>query len=294
MNQKSLLALLAAVSLMVCAPAALAQASRTWVSGVGDDANPCSRTAPCKTFAGAISKTAIGGEIDALDPGGFGGVTITKSITIDGGGGQIAGSLVTGTNGIIVNAAGATVVLRNIQINGTGNGIHGVSFLAGAALRLENVVIEDFASNGINMTSAGELLAQNSVIRNCATGVNVQPTSGQARATLDRLSISCTTGVAAQANSKVVLRDSTVSTATTGFNAIGGATATIDSSRIGFCTTAVNVDGAATLLRLTNATILDNTTGLAVSNSGQIISFNNNRLTGNTTDGSPTTTVYQR
>jgi hypothetical protein len=65
---------------------AQAQATRTWVSGVGDDANPCSRTAPCKTFAGAISKTAPCGEISVLDPGGFGAVTITKSITINGTG----------------------------------------------------------------------------------------------------------------------------------------------------------------------------------------------------------------
>src|SRR5436190_1293971 len=79
---------------------ARAQATRTWVSGVGDDANPCSRTAPCKTFAGAISKTAAGGEIDALDPAGYGGVTITKAITIDSGGGQVASILVSGTNGI--------------------------------------------------------------------------------------------------------------------------------------------------------------------------------------------------
>src|SRR5436853_2471004 len=95
------------------------QASRTWVSGVGDDANPCSRTAPCKTFAGAISKTAPGGEVDALDPGGFGAVTITKAITIDGGGGQVASELVSGTNGIVVQAgANDTVILRNIRING--------------------------------------------------------------------------------------------------------------------------------------------------------------------------------
>src|SRR5215831_12739344 len=108
-----------------------AQASRTWVSGVGDDANPCSRTAPCKTFAGAISKTAPGGEIDALDPAGYGAVTITKSITIDGGGGQVASVLVSGTNGIVV-AAGATdvVTLRNLRINGivssSGGGLNGV------------------------------------------------------------------------------------------------------------------------------------------------------------------------
>src|SRR6202140_1410761 len=78
------------VVLMAMSAIASAQATRTWVSGVGDDANPCSRTAPCKTWAGAISKTFIGGEIDALDPGGFGAVTITKAMTLDGGGGQVA------------------------------------------------------------------------------------------------------------------------------------------------------------------------------------------------------------
>src|SRR5216684_307952 len=96
-----------------------AQASRTWVSGVGDDANPCSRTTPCKTWAGAISKTAPGGEIDALDPGGFGAVTITKAITLDGGGGQVASVLVAGTNGIVVQAAANDVVtIRNLRLDG--------------------------------------------------------------------------------------------------------------------------------------------------------------------------------
>src|SRR5471032_317738 len=92
------------VCLLAAAPqAAQAQATRTWISGVGDDANPCSRTAPCKTWPGAISKTSAGGEIDVLDPGGFGGVTITKSISIEADG-VIAGVLVTGANAIIVSA----------------------------------------------------------------------------------------------------------------------------------------------------------------------------------------------
>src|SRR5919201_4472490 len=97
-----------------------AQASRTWVSGVGDDANPCSRTAPCKTFAGAISKTACGGEIDALDPAGYGAVTITKPITIDGGGGQVASILASGVPGVTVSLqnTGGVVILRNLRING--------------------------------------------------------------------------------------------------------------------------------------------------------------------------------
>src|SRR5262249_33998039 len=135
---------------------AQAQATRTWVSGVGDDANPCSRTAPCKTFAGAISKTAPGGEIDALDPGGLGALTITKSITIDGGGGQVASVLVAGTNGITVLAGPTDVVtLRNLSINGlptsTFSGINGIRFLSGGTLHVEHCAIFGFTSNGIDI-----------------------------------------------------------------------------------------------------------------------------------------------
>src|SRR6188474_3534263 len=109
----------AAFSLTLLMGSAQAQATRTWVSGVGDDANPCSRTAPCKTFAGAISKTAAGGEISVLDPGGFGAVTITKSISILNDYSGEAGILAAGTNGIIVNAAATDVVLlRGIVIDG--------------------------------------------------------------------------------------------------------------------------------------------------------------------------------
>src|SRR5437764_8479960 len=147
-----------------------AQATRTWVSGVGDDANPCSRTAPCKTFAGAISKTAPGGEIDALDPGGFGAVTITKSITLDGGGGQVASVLVAGTNGIVV-AAGATdvVTIRNLRIDGlrgSGNanaGINGIRFISGKVLHIGNCNIFGFNNNGIDiaMSAPGSVFVEN-------------------------------------------------------------------------------------------------------------------------------------
>src|SRR3954466_8436206 len=112
-----IIGLFAFVALMFCSLAD-AQATRTWVSGVGDDANPCSRTAPCKTFAGAISKTAAAGEINALDAGGFGAVTITKSITISGEGVE-AGVLVSGTNGInVFTGASDVVVLRGLDIIG--------------------------------------------------------------------------------------------------------------------------------------------------------------------------------
>jgi hypothetical protein len=159
---------------------ASAQATRTWVSGVGDDVNPCSRTAPCKTFAGAISKTAPAGEINVLDPGGFGAVTITKSITIRSDHIE-AGVLVSGTNGIIVNAAATdTVVLEGLDIDGTGTGLNGVNFLSGAQLYVIRCAIRRFTGNGVNVTSStsgGHAFINDSTISLNAGGVNVQGTS---------------------------------------------------------------------------------------------------------------------
>src|SRR6478672_1464327 len=144
---------------VICSSLAHAQASRTWVSGVGDDANPCSRTAPCKTFAGAISKTAAGGEIDALDPGGYGVVTITKSITIDGGSGVVASILSTNTNAIVIAAgSGDSVVLCNLQINGAGTPANvdtrGIKFLSGLRLVVEDCAISNTGKRGISIESS--------------------------------------------------------------------------------------------------------------------------------------------
>src|SRR5262245_4741681 len=161
--------------------AAQAQATRTWVSGVGDDVNPCSRTAPCKTWAGAISKTAAGGEIDALDPAGYGAVTVTKSIILDGGGVGMVSSLVAGINGIVVQAGPSDVVtIRNVTINGIGTGLNGIRFLAGKALHVENVVIENFTQKGIDATTASGdngLFVRDTEIRSTMGGIYVHPTS---------------------------------------------------------------------------------------------------------------------
>src|SRR2546423_5633429 len=174
---------------------ARAQATRTWVSGVGDDANPCSRTAPCKTFAGAISKTAAGGEIDALDPAGYGGVTITKAITIDGGGGQVASILVSGTNGVNVQAGPTgVVILRNLRINGiegTGSGgLNGIRYLSGASLHVENCYIFGFTGDGINVaTSAANaaIFVNDTFLTNNSNGIQIAPTAGNVRSMLVRV-----------------------------------------------------------------------------------------------------------
>ncbi|HEY0784172.1 MAG TPA: right-handed parallel beta-helix repeat-containing protein, partial [Thermoanaerobaculia bacterium] len=159
---------------MTFASVAHAQATRTWVSGVGDDANPCSRTAPCKTFAGAISKTAPGGEINVLDPGGFGAVTITKSITISSAGFE-AGVLVSGTNGIIVSAAATdTVVLRGLDFEGLGTGLSGILFLTGGTLHVENCTINNFVNQGIDIqATSANVSVKDSIIRNNSNASNL-------------------------------------------------------------------------------------------------------------------------
>jgi hypothetical protein len=168
----SLLALVATIS----ASTGQAEAIRTWVSGVGDDVNPCSRTAPCKTFAGAISKTQTGGEICALDPGGFGSVTIIKSITIDGTG-IISGIAANGLTGITVNIdtkdtrdTAKAVRLRGLIIDGYGSGVTGINVISGN-LVVEDSIIDGFAT-GIAL-KAGTVFVKNCTLRNNGTAINV-------------------------------------------------------------------------------------------------------------------------
>src|SRR5688500_4739612 len=174
MVRKLLVAFACLVVLVVAAAPAQAQATRTWVSGVGDDANPCSRTAPCKTFAGAISKTATGGEISVLDPGGFGAVTITKSITINGEG-TLAGILAAGTVGVIINPTStSTVVLRNLSIVGAGTGTDGIRILNGAKIVIEKVSINGFINQGIDINPSTAGLAQQVLVHDSNIRLNTQ------------------------------------------------------------------------------------------------------------------------
>src|SRR6202049_256289 len=266
---------------------AQAQASRTWVSGVGDDANPCSRTAPCKTFAGAISKTATGGEIDALDPGGFGAVTITKALTIDGGGGQVASVLVNGTNGIVVIAPATDVVtLRNLSINGIGGGINGIRFLGGKALHIENCSISNFTNNGIDIepSTGGQVCVLNTVSReNAQIGVRSIATVNKVFVTIDKSRFENNAyGVWAGDFSRFAVRDSDASGNNIGFVAqasTGDVVLNIASSTAANnLSTGVQAGGGSTLsvVRLTGVALFSNaTSGMLVGQNGSIVSFGN-------------------
>ncbi|HJX27602.1 MAG TPA: right-handed parallel beta-helix repeat-containing protein [Thermoanaerobaculia bacterium] len=284
-----------AILLLAFGTAAEAQATRTWVSGVGDDANPCSRTAPCKTFAGAISKTATGGIINALDSGGFGGVTITKSITIDGSH-SLAGALVSGTNAIVVNAPStAVVVLRGLNIDGIGTGLNGIRFLAGAALHVENCVINGFTGKALDIepTTTTSLFVTNTVIRNntgaSAGGILLKPSGvGSVKATFQNVIVNRNTfGLRAETNTETTIRSSSFSGSTAigveAFTPGGNVQINLDETTVANNVShGIQTSGAGAVVRISNVQVINNIgTGL-VPGTGQILSFGNNRVTANT------------
>jgi hypothetical protein len=300
MRQLRLVLSLAAIGLVMLAlaPAADAQATRTWVSGVGDDANPCSRTAPCKTFAGAISKTAAGGEISVLDPGGFGAVTITKAITINGDG-TLAGIVNSLVNGIIVNAGvNDKVIIRNISIMGATNGLNGIRYLAGNQLTVDNVTISGNTGFCIEMTlsGTGRLLVNDSRLTKCNVGIKVSTTTGQAAATLDNVRIQnmTTIGVDAQANSFVSINRSAITNNTTdGVKAgVGTAIVNIQDSLLSFNNgVAVNAPAIGARIRISDNTIVNNATGISFAVGANVESTGRNRVSGNGAT-SPPNLVY--
>jgi hypothetical protein len=246
--------LLIAAAITAFAALGYSQATRTWVSGVGDDVNPCSRTAPCKTFAGAISKTASGGEINCLDPAGYGAVTIVKPITIDCTG-TMGSILAAGTNGINIDLTNSgespakVVRLRGLSINGAGTGLSAIRVIAAARVMIENVLIDGFTQNGIAVANkaAAQVSVHNTSIRNnAAAGVSILP-QGTADIAISRSLIAGNgTGVAA---------------------------------------------GAGSVVRLSANTIVHNTTGLSTAGTGKIASTKDNLIDGNGTNGVPTSSL---
>jgi hypothetical protein len=295
-------ALTFALFLVTLSAAAQAQ-SRTWVSGVGSDANPCSRTAPCKTFAGAIAKTAAGGEISVLDPGGYGTVTANKSITIDGGtGAGWASIMAAGMQGGITVNAGATgvVKLRNLSVNGINNGatpmgVDGIRFLTGATLHVENVHILNFSGDGIDVSftgdTVGRLNGRNIVVSECGgSGVFVGGTNTLQHAIgLDNVNIvRCGHGLRVNNRAAVRLSNSVISmvNANAGSTAVladsavaGGAIIDVVNTQLDFNLVAVQANAGQTV-RLSRTHIMNNGTALSFSG-GTIATYKNNEIAGN-------------
>jgi hypothetical protein len=276
---------------------AYGQATRTWVSGVGDDANPCSRTAPCKTFAGAISKTASKGEISVLDPGGFGAVTITKSITINGEG-TLAGILSAGTSGIIINDSltgtpdTIEVVIRYISINGAGTGLDGIRFISGKKLSVENCLIQNMTGDGIEVTTStpnttgGAFLSvtDTRIEQTGALGINLAPANGPVNVIINNVNqfrSATTSGLFLNGNIRAIVTNSTFTGNHAGAGVAAALTAdvTLDHvSAVGNAFGVLNVSGTP-VTRLKDCTLTGNITNGANNSAGTMTGFQSNVIT---------------
>jgi len=237
------------------------QATRTWVSGVGDDVNPCSRTAPCKTFAGAISKTATGGEINVIDAAGYGAVTIAKSMTIDGKGAQ-ASILSSLMNGIIINAGpDGIVTIRNLSINGAGNGINGIRIIAAKKVIIEDCILAGFTQKGIEVNTVAPctVILNNVTVHHAVDGLGITNEGGSVIIDNCRFQVIGNGGI----------------------NLVNGQVI-VSHSNISDCKTAV-ITASKTSISLSGNVICNNDTALQAS--GTITSAGNNLVTGNKVQG---------
>jgi hypothetical protein len=306
MKSMKILAAVAAVAatVAVSSPAA-AQATRTWVSGVGDDVNPCSRTAPCKTFAGAISKTAARGEISCLDSGGFGGVTITKAIAIicDG---VVAGVLAPSTTGIVINAASTdSIFLSGLDIHGGGTGFRGVRYVSAASVHIHNSTIQKFeGAGGVGISfapaAAGNLVVTNTNILNnggggTGGGIEIVPTgSATSKVTLEGVQLGANANIglrvdmaaATGGSVSISVEDSHLVSGQTGISlsAPGAAAAVLMLVRSEVANNygaGLTADGAKAMVRVGDTSITGNQSGVTATNSAAVLSYGNNRLDAN-------------
>jgi hypothetical protein len=281
-----------------------AQATRTWVSGVGDDANPCSRTAPCKTFPGAISKTAPGGEINCLDGGGFGQVTVTKSMTISCGDAGTAGIVFSSGSAINFNG-GATDYLyvkgldiEGLSKTGTSSSVSGISFNSGAILHVEDCIIRNVVGSGITIKpihNADFIVTRTTLFHNgsgaTGAGIQVRPTGGSTSGVIDAVvAYDNVFGIAADGGGgatgiNISVRNSTISrSAQIGVVATTGAVGTgimVTRSSVSNNNIGLQTIGAGAVLRVGESEITGNGTGV----SGVVSSFGTNQLAGNGSDG---------
>jgi hypothetical protein len=285
-----------------------AQVQRTFVSGLGSDSNPCSRTAPCRTFGQAIMGTNAGGEVIVLDSAGYGPVTITTAISIIAPPGAYAGISVFSGDGIVINAgSGDTVILRGLTVNNQGGATttHGIVFNTNGMLHVESCVVNAFSNGaGIDSEGNGKLEVKDSILRGNADGIFIM---GRSTVAVDQVRLEGNTnaGLSAHALSfppggKVTVRNSVASNNLIGFEAVSDTTADVELN-IENCVasnngTGIQVQGSGpgvATVRVSNSTVTDNNVGLrSLGPPPVLLSRGNNTVEGNTTNTSGTIGSY--
>jgi hypothetical protein len=295
-----------------------AQVQRTFVSGLGNDGNPCTLAAPCRTFGQAISQTNPGGEVVAVDSAGYGAFTVSKAISVIAAPGAYAGISVFSGHGIDINAGSSdTVILRGLTLNSQGNLTSGIVFNTGKLLHVESCVVNGFlsagTSNGLAALGQGNLEVKDSIFRGNGNGIFVLPSSGTVAVTIDHVRLERNnSGLLADIGSQVSVSDSIVSGNLAGLTADSGAQMNLvrcvvsnniqgvvgqssstnpTQANVESCLVSNNGDGlfvdqtstGVVTLRVSGSTVTGNLVGL-FNQAGNILSRGNNTVEGNTTD----------
>jgi hypothetical protein len=273
--------------------------SRVFVAAQGSDLNPCSFALPCRTFQHAHDVVAANGEIDVLDPAGYGSLTITKSISIQGHG--FAGlSVASGGNGIEI-LAGAVVHLNGLLIEGNGVGAVGILFQSGRVLVVENCIVRNMSDTGIVVNPFAAITPTLSVSNsyfssNQFAGISIQPISSQGAgviAAIERTAFYDTGSSAVRTSAaggngaiNVAVTDSIAANGGTAFLVVSGAghpavdlsltRTTIAGNSAGVVATSAN-----TTVRLSQTTIVANATGYSIGVGGTIFSYGDNTIDNN-------------
>jgi hypothetical protein len=290
---------------------------QTFVSAtLGSDSNPCTRMSPCLTFAAALAQTIAGGEIDVLDPGDFGPVTISKAVSIYGNADSVAGAITaSGTSGIVISAgANDLVYLQGLIFDGVNaSGTSGIVFTSGAGLHIHNCVLQGFTTSGITFSpGAGSAAMTNLIVRdttllNNATGILTRPTGGvAAKVVLRRLHIDNNAGEGLRIDGtggsgaiSVAIADSTASfNASNGIDAVSGpGNTTVNVIRVvaasngsaGILSNQTN--GGTASVTVANSMLLANAIGIQATGGASLLSYSNNQVTANASNGSFTGTA---
>jgi len=287
-----------ALSLLICAlacsVAAFAQNSRSAVSVAGNDANTCVVSSPCRSFAKAITVTNAGGEIIALDSGGYGPFVIDRAISVRPAPGAYAGITVTSGDGIDVSAGSSDdVILRGITVNGLGGNV-GIYYLNGHSLVLENCAVDGMSNVGIVTVVRDRLFLSHTTVTGCgSSGIQVGNGGSTIYATIVNSSVDNNgNGVSVYQGGNVTIANSTLSNNMDGLtvyapNAATDANAVVESSTISGNSLGISTSATAgtATVRVSNCTITHNITGIASSGSGQNLSRSNNTLRINGTNG---------
>jgi hypothetical protein len=262
-----------------------AQAQRVFVSATGNDGNPCSFAAPCRSFQHAHDVSAANGEIDVLDPGGYGPVTITKAISIQGHG--FSGiSVPSGGTGITINPtvglSTTAVHLNGLLIEGSQVGATGIAFLSGASLTVENCIVRNLTGDGLGFvpsaTNPQKLAVSNSYFNDNFNGISFDPRN-----------VAAAQPITASIDRTGFYNNLSIGLWVFGADGVGTLTVAVTDSTAanngldGFAVQSA-VNQSATNLSLTHVLIEGNKTGVAVG-SNATLWLAQSTLTGNTTAG---------